>query len=866
MKHYFTALLAAVTLVSCNQDEINPSIPEAADKQVIESPEAYVPGKANVYLSEELTAMLEESAETGTLVTKSQGLNNALEELGIAKMTRLFPHAGEFEPRTRAEGLHRWYVVEYSEQTPVTKAQDYMVTIPGFEIVEPVMQIKTDEFNDLTSNYNLWGLYNQSYKGFDINVRKVWEEYTVGNPNVIVAVVDNGIELRHEDLADNCLSSGHFNFVSNNSSIIGGDHGTHVAGTIAAVGNNGKGIVGIAGGDKTNGRSGVKLLSCQIFMDTTNGTEGGSSSAAIKWGADHGAVISQNSWGYNYDSDGDGQIVGEELTRALAAKTQKSDRDAIDYFIKYAGCDNNGNQLPGSPMKGGVVIFAAGNDAITNSAPAEYDQVIAVGSVTKDGNRSSFSNYGDFVDICAPGSDIVSTIPNNGYATMNGTSMACPHVSGVAALLVSHFGGQGFTNEMLKEKLLSSANKTIISQAYQIGGLLDAYGAFAYGNDKAPAAVTDLEVKGRGNNLDLTWTIPSDEDGKPAYGFFVIYDKDRTKVENATPENLNGAQSAAFAPEESKVGEKVTFSINKLEFETEYTVKMTAYSYGRNHSAATGTYTAATTGNNAPEIEVEGEDNGFRLTASETLNITIVVTEPDSHEFEVEHIKGSEAETLTTTLDGNWKLSIKGNAANAGTYISKIVATDEYGLKTTKNVEYTILENSVPVKLADPENVFMKSKGQEYTIDMGEYISDPDGEQLKFEAELSNSKIAHVNIKGNSIIITSLTYGSTDIKIIGKDARGETAEVIFKLLVKDPSDPISVYPNPVIDFVNVSTLDEADTKITITSQTGKKVYDQMVKASAFEPARIDMSSYAPGVYSMTVVLDGKTYKELVTKI
>ena len=102
------------------------------------------------------------------------------------------------------------------------------------------------------------------------------------------------------------------------------------------------------------------------------------------------------------------------------------------------------------------------------------------------------------------------------------------------------------------------------------------------------------------------------------------------------------------------VGEKVTFSINKLEFETEYTVKMTAYSYGRNHSAATGTYTAATTGNNAPEIEVEGEDNGFRLTASETLNITVVVTEPDSHEFEVEHIKGSEAETLTTTLDGNW--------------------------------------------------------------------------------------------------------------------------------------------------------------------------------------------------------------------
>jgi hypothetical protein len=104
------------------------------------------------------------------------------------------------------------------------------------------------------------------------------------------------------------------------------------------------------------------------------------------------------------------------------------------------------------------------------------------------------------------------------------------------------------------------------------------------------------------------------------------------------------------------------------------------------------------------------------------------------------------------------------------------------------------------------------------------------------------------------------------VTVTGKDARGESAQVSFKVLIKDPSDPISVYPNPVIDFVNVGTLDEADTKITITSQTGKKVYDQTVKASAFEPARIDMSNNAPGIYSITVNLDGKVYKETITKI
>ena len=97
---------------------------------------------------------------------------------------------------------------------------------------------------------DLWGLYNQSNPGFDINVRPVWDNFTTGNPDVIVSVVDAGIDLNHEDLADNCLTTGHYNFVNKNSYIIGCYHGTHVAGTIAAVSNNKKGIAGIAGGDK----------------------------------------------------------------------------------------------------------------------------------------------------------------------------------------------------------------------------------------------------------------------------------------------------------------------------------------------------------------------------------------------------------------------------------------------------------------------------------------------------------------------------------------------------------------------------------------------------------------------------------------
>lgn len=860
MKHCLTALIMAVSLISCVQDELAQSVPEADKGSSAEASDVFVSGEAYVYLSEDLTAIVEDAADSGSTATKSEPLNNVLEDLGISGMYRLFPHAGEFEPRTREDGLHRWYVVEYSPDMPVTKARSSLETVPGIEKFEPARRIKNNDFNDLTSD--LWGLYNQEKAGIDINVRPVWDNYTAGNPEVIVSVVDNGVDLTHEDLSANVLASGHRNFVDNSNTIKAGSHGTHVAGTIAAVGNNGRGVTGVAGGDYAKGKGGVKILSCQIFKDGSD-TQG-SSAQAIKWGADHGAVISQNSWGYTYDADGDGKLTGDEIMKALDATVSGPDKDAIDYFIRRAGCDNNGNQLPDSPMKGGVVIFAAGNDAITNGAPAAYESVIAVGSIASNGTRSSFSNFGDWVDICAPGSDILSTLPDNSYGTMSGTSMACPHVSGVAALIVSHFGGPGFTNEMLKEKLLGSANRSAISQAYQIGGLVDAYGAFVYGNDKAPGAVADLEGAGRGNNLDLAWTVPADEDGKAAYGFMVMYDTEKSKVEAATEKELGGVRYMTFTPN-AKVGDKVEFSIPFLEFETTYHVKMAAYSYGRNYSVYTDVMTLTTTGNNPPVIEFTTEED-LTLMPSETINIMVEVTEPDGHKMTVDLIPGSPAETLTSTPDGNWRLTIKGNAADMGTYTATITATDEYGLGASAEIEYTIRENMAPVKVADPEDVFMKTKGQEVTVDMSRYVSDPDGEQLKYEVSMSDEKTAHCNVKGNSLIITAITYGSADVTVKASDVRGESVTVTFRLMVKDPSDPLSVYPNPATDFVCVGTMDMADTKVTIVNQTGKTVLEDTVKASAFEPARIDISAFAPGIYTMKVSFGGGEYEETIVKI
>lgn len=865
MKHCFSAALLAVLLLSCTNEEIINVAPEgpATEDSMVGGNDVYVPGEAYVYFSEDMTEMIESDLSTGSLRTKSAELNMTLEALGIIEMKRLFPYAGEFEPRTRKEGLHRWYIVRYSDDIPHTKVESDFMTVPGVDIVEPVRQIKINDFNDLDSR--LWGLKNTKTPGVDINVLPVWNGFTTGNPDVIVSVVDEGVDLNHEDLSANCLKSGHYNSVDDNSAIIAGDHGTHVAGTIAAVSNNGKGVAGIAGGDYANGKAGVKIMSCQIFKDNPDGsTKSGNSASAIKWGADNGAVISQNSWSYNYDLDGDGKFSAEELERAKNAKVGSADKQAIDYFIKYAGCDNAGNQLPNSPMKGGVVIFAAGNDALFNAAPGNYSEVIAVGSVASDGTRSSFSNYGDWVDIAAPGSSVYSTLPDNSYGDMSGTSMACPHVSGVAALIVSYFGGPGFTNEMLKERLIGSANTSVLSPAYQVGGLVDAYGAFVYGKQVDVDPVADLEVEGIGNSIDLSWTVPTDSDGDPAYGFMIVYGSDKSAVENATSSEIKGAKYLTFTPNKP-VGEKVTYTISKLEFAATYYVKVFSYSYSRSYSEPTSVCEVHTTENHAPTVTTTYDGN-YEVKSSETLSIPILASDPDGHSITISFESGSAADSFLPTPDGNWRILVAGNAAPEGTYTSKVKVVDEYGLSAVKEFSYIILGNLAPEKIKDIDNILLTSKGQEFTLDMTQYVSDPDGEQLKYDAVISDPKVLHITAKGNQLMGTALGYGTVSVEIMAKDAKGEYATLTFKVQVKDPSTPVSVYPNPVTDYVNVSTLDPAETRIRIVSQTGKTVYDETSVVSGYDPARIDMTTCPPGVYSMRVTFGGTDYKQNVVKL
>ena len=401
----------------------------------------------------------------------------------------------------------------------------------------------------------LWGLHNTGQTGGtpdnDIDAAEAWDIQS-GDQATLVAVIDSGVDYTHPDLAANIWTNpgeipangidddgnGYiddvhgYDFVNNDGDPMDDNrHGTHCAGTIAAVGNNGIGVVGVSWRARVMG---VKFLNASGSGSTAGAVQ------AVLYAANLGARVMSNSWG--------GGGFSQALMDAISTANQ-----AGALFVAAAGNANSNNDL-------------------TPHYPSSYNvsNVLAVAATDHSDARAGFSSYGaTSVDLGAPGVNILSTVPTaitaSGYAVLSGTSMATPHVSGAAALLIAQF--PGITNTQLKDRLMLSGDLVSGLQGITVSGSRLNVSAAMESDSTAPSAVSDLVVTTTGTfSMTVGWSATGD-DGTS--GTAKLYEL-RYSTSPITAANFAAATLAGMLPVSGGAGTPESRTVTGLEWGTQY--------------------------------------------------------------------------------------------------------------------------------------------------------------------------------------------------------------------------------------------------------------------------------------------------------
>lgn len=295
----------------------------------------------------------------------------------------MYVFAGSELQSLQSDPAALWAEPNFSMELPELQARDIPTPLP--RLSRP----------DLPNDPLLPAQYGFEIMGTD----KVWQQQP-GSSDVIVAVVDSGVDGSHPEFEGQLLPGFDFTLKppAPGGNVDGYGHGTHVAGVIGALPNNGQGVAGLA--------AGCKILPVRIFNKWGHSASG-RSAAAVIWAVDHGAKVINASWG--------------------SVANNKSTREAVEYALS----------------KDVVFVAAVGNSGKeTPGYPGALEQAIGVAATTSDDRWASFSTFGDWVDVAAPGKAVLSTYPlekGNGYKLLEGTSMAAPHVAAAAALVRSQY-------------------------------------------------------------------------------------------------------------------------------------------------------------------------------------------------------------------------------------------------------------------------------------------------------------------------------------------------------------------------------------------------------------------------------------------
>jgi serine protease len=590
-------------------------------------------------------------------------------------------------------------VVKADRKLDRAEAQALMQQIaadPSVEYVE-VDQIMRPVFTPNDTHYaNYQWHYFEATGG--IRADQAWD--VTNGAGVVVAVLDTGITT-HSDLGSNIIAG--YDFISDSGMARDGNgrdsnpadegdwaaagecysgspasnsswHGTHVTGTVSALTNNSKGVAGVAYGAKV---SPVRVLG--------------------KCGGYTSDIVDGITWA-------SGGSVSGVPANANPAKV-------INMSLGGSGtCSSTyQNAISAAVNRGATVVVAAGNSNadVANFTPASCDNVIAVASTTREGGRSSFSNYGSKIDVAAPGSDIASTVNSGtttpsteGYSLMNGTSMASPHVAGVAALMIAKAGGSlapSTVESTLKSTLRAfptSIDKPIGNGIVNAKAAVDAVGGGDSGSGNTltnGVAVTDLSAS-TGNSLEYTMDVPS---GASNLSFVIsggTGDADLYVKFGSAPTD------SSYDCRPYKSGNEETCSFSSPQAGTYY-VRVKAYSSfsgvslkGSYSTSSTQTYTNGSNYSIKDHSTVESpisvsSRSGYGLSSTQVAvkivhtyigDLKVDLVAPDGSIYTLHNRSGGSADNINTTytvnlsseaLNGTWKLRVNDNYSGDTGYI-----------------------------------------------------------------------------------------------------------------------------------------------------------------------------------------------------